>query len=156
MRLQFWVRRPVPGSIFYEQRYEESQIAADINLVTCSFCPSKENPSGGSRSNYPYVEISLGVTRAAITHLSSGVTHESACADGARGRRAMLVCRVSAGRVSKQLDLKRCWMAGLSSLSSDLREQWCLRDSYTIIREQRRQLSNRLVASITPNPSLMY
>ncbi|KAM1625654.1 hypothetical protein TB1_039602 [Malus domestica] len=29
-------------------------------------------------------------------------------------------------------------------------------DSFTIIREHRRQLSNRLAVSITLNPSLMY
>ncbi|KAM1471443.1 hypothetical protein COP2_043104 [Malus domestica] len=85
----------------------KSQIAADINLVTCSFCPSTENPSGGLRINYPSVEIGLGATKAAITHLSNGVAHESAYADGAKGQRTMLVCRVSAGRVSKQLDLER-------------------------------------------------
>ncbi|CAN6705653.1 unnamed protein product [Malus baccata var. baccata] len=92
--------------LLFEFLCEESQIAADINLVTCSYYPSTENLSGGSRNNYPYVEIGLGATRAAITHLSNGVAHESAGADGAKGQRAMLVCRVSAGRVSKQLDLE--------------------------------------------------
>ncbi|KAM2817885.1 hypothetical protein COP1_041946 [Malus domestica] len=85
----------------------KSQIAADINLVTCSYCPSTENPSGGSCSNYPSVEIGLGATKVAITHLFNDVAHESAGADGAKGQRAMLVCRVSAGQVSKQLDLER-------------------------------------------------
>ncbi|KAM1783715.1 hypothetical protein FF1_041850 [Malus domestica] len=93
--------------LLFEFLCEESQIAADINLVTCSFCPSTENPSGGLRINYPSVEIGLGATKAAITHLSNGVAHESAYADGAKGQRTMLVCRVSAGRVSKQLDLER-------------------------------------------------
>lgn len=45
-----------------------------------------------------------GKGKAICTFSGSGVAHESA--GGAMGRRAMLVCRVIAGRVSKQLELE--------------------------------------------------
>ncbi|KAM1584525.1 hypothetical protein FF2_037433 [Malus domestica] len=47
-----------------------------------------------------------GKGKAICTFSGSGMAHESAGAGGARGRRAMLVCRVIAGRVSKQLELE--------------------------------------------------
>ncbi|PQQ14193.1 uncharacterized protein Pyn_05998 [Prunus yedoensis var. nudiflora] len=47
-----------------------------------------------------------GKGKAICTFSGSGVAHENAGAGGSRGRRAMLVCRVVAGRVSKQLELE--------------------------------------------------
>lgn len=56
---------------------------------------------------------------AICTFSGSGVAHENA--GGARGRRAMLVCRVVAGRVSKQLELQSLLdgRLGFDSVSGD-------------------------------------
>ena len=82
---------------------ENARCVADGNEVMRFHClgPTEDGgPCDGAAAGWSFPEQKGS---AICTFSGSGAAHESA--GGGRGRRAMLVCRVVAGRVSKQLGL---------------------------------------------------
>ncbi|KAL2348142.1 hypothetical protein Fmac_002142 [Flemingia macrophylla] len=95
---------------------ENARCAADGNEVMRFHCLG---PASGAA---PYGALSFpgGKGAAVCTFSGSGGAHESS--GGGRGRRAMLVCRVVAGRVSKQIGFMESLLdggVGFDSVSGD-------------------------------------
>ena len=103
---------------------ENARCVADGNEVMRFHClgpTSSGGPhdNGGGVSGRPAWSFPGGKGSAICTFSGSGEAHENGV--GSRGRRAMLVCRVIAGRVSKQLGLDslRDGRVGFDSVSGD-------------------------------------
>ncbi|PRQ18145.1 putative poly(ADP-ribose) polymerase, catalytic domain-containing protein [Rosa chinensis] len=107
---------PKVGSEYEE---ENARCVADGNEVMRFHCLGTPSGSGVHDSFGGAWKFHSGKGSAICTFSGSGVAHENA--GGARGRRAMLVCRVVAGRVSKQLELQSLLdgRVGFDSVSGD-------------------------------------
>ncbi|XP_073135881.1 uncharacterized protein [Henckelia pumila] len=82
---------------------DHARSIADGNEVMRFYCLGATAPGGTCVGGSDIWAFHGGKGAAAVcTFPGSGVAHESA--GGGRGRRAMLVCRVIAGRIRKQLD----------------------------------------------------
>ncbi|GMY30062.1 hypothetical protein FCV25MIE_25304 [Fagus crenata] len=107
---------PTDGSTWEEN----ARCVADGNEVMRFHCMGPTSGSGAYDARGGGAWVFPGVKGSAIcTFSGSGAAHESA--GGGRGRRAMLVCRVIAGRVSKQLrvDSLLDGRVGFESVSGD-------------------------------------
>ncbi|XP_050376660.1 uncharacterized protein LOC126794059 [Argentina anserina] len=95
------------GGLKVGSEYEEenARCVADGNEVMRFHCLGSPSGSGVHDAFGGAWGFHSGKGSAICTFSGSGVAHENA-GGGARGRRAMLVCRVVAGRVSKQLELQ--------------------------------------------------
>lgn len=80
---------------------ENARCVADGNEVMRFYCLGPTAASGACGGGYGAWGFPGGKGSAICTFAGSSGAHESA--GGGRGRRAMLVCRVIAGRVSKQI-----------------------------------------------------
>lgn len=107
---------PKVGSEYEE---ENARCVADGNEVMRFHCLGQPSGSGVYDAFGGAWGFHAGKGSAICTFSGSGVAHENA--GGARGRRAMLVCRVVAGRVSKQLELESLLdgRVGFDSVSGD-------------------------------------
>lgn len=107
---------PKVGSEYEE---ENARCVADGNEVMRFHCLGQPSGSGVYDAFGGAWGFHAGKGSAICTFSGSGVAHENAGA--ARGRRAMLVCRVVAGRVSKQLELESLLDGGVGfdSVSGD-------------------------------------
>ncbi|CAI9095899.1 OLC1v1031934C1 [Oldenlandia corymbosa var. corymbosa] len=106
---------------------EDARCVADGNEVMRFYClgPTTSASSGGAYDPSGCAWAFSGAKGSAIcTFSGSGAAHESA--GGGRGRRAMLVCRVIAGRVCKQIgydsvvDGKKCGYDSVSGENNEL------------------------------------
>ncbi|KAH0648705.1 uncharacterized protein [Solanum tuberosum] len=79
---------------------DHARCVADGNEVMRFYCLGPTNGGAYETGNSAWT-FSAGKGAAVCTYSGSGAAHENA--GGGRGRRAMLVCRVIAGRVCKQL-----------------------------------------------------
>uniref|UniRef100_A0A3Q7HV13 PARP catalytic domain-containing protein n=2 Tax=Solanum lycopersicum TaxID=4081 RepID=A0A3Q7HV13_SOLLC len=79
---------------------DHARCVADGNEVMRFYCLGPTNGGAYENGNSAWT-FSSGKGAAVCTYSGSGAAHENA--GGGRGRRAMLVCRVIAGRVGKQL-----------------------------------------------------
>ncbi|CAN4077930.1 unnamed protein product [Withania somnifera] len=97
---------------------DHARCVADGNEVMRFYCLGPTNGGAYEASGRAWT-FSSGKGTAVCTYSGSGAAHESA--GGGRGRRAMLVCRVIAGRVYKQLrfDSLTEGRVGYDSVSGD-------------------------------------
>lgn len=102
-----------------EYEEENARCVADGNEVMRFHCLGTPSGTGVHDAFGGAWGFHRGKGSAICTFSGSGVAHENA--GGARGRRAMLVCRVVAGRVSKQLELQSLLdgRLGFDSVSGD-------------------------------------
>ncbi|GAV67276.1 hypothetical protein CFOL_v3_10782 [Cephalotus follicularis] len=99
---------------------ENVRCIADGNEVMRFYCLGPTSGNGGGGASYDGSWVFPGRKGAAIcTFPGSGVAHESA--GGGRGRKAMLVCRVISGRVSKRIGFESLLdgRVGFDSVSGD-------------------------------------
>lgn len=102
---------------------DHARSRADGNEVMRFYCLGATAPGGKFLGGSDIWAFHGGKGSAAVcTFPGSGVAHESA--GGGRGRRAMLVCRVIAGRIRKQLDrgLLTDGGTGFDSVSGEIGE----------------------------------
>ncbi|PPS01809.1 hypothetical protein GOBAR_AA18851 [Gossypium barbadense] len=99
-------------SVFGDE--ENARCVADGNEVMRFRCLGPASGDCGVNDSWLFSE---GKEKTICTYAGSGGAHESA--GGGKGRRAMLVCRVIAGRVSKRMGFEyESWMDGRTGYDS--------------------------------------
>lgn len=99
---------------------ENARCVADGNELMRFQCLGPISDGGGYDVCGGSWGLSGGKDSAICTFSASGMAHESA--GGGRGRRAMLVCRVIAGRVAKQLGIDNMLLNGRVGFDSASRD----------------------------------